>query len=68
MKIEGLISGKKGSDEINIEGSSVPVSALNNLLKECYDHLVHYKSDKTFALWGKTCTGCLTEEQLRKKT
>ncbi len=67
MKIEEMISGKNDNDEINIKGSSIPVSSLRNLLEEGYEHLVPYKSEKTFSLWGKRCTVCLTEEQLRNR-
>ncbi|MFH1241455.1 MAG: hypothetical protein V1689_03745 [Pseudomonadota bacterium] len=67
MKLEALISGKNDNDQIDIEGSSIPVSALKRLLENGYEHLVPYKSEKTFSLWGKRCTGCLTEEQIREK-
>ncbi|MBL7212195.1 MAG: hypothetical protein ISS61_07445 [Desulfobacteraceae bacterium] len=67
MKIEDLISGKKDNDEINVEGYSLPVSSLKNLLEEGYEHLEPYKNEKTFSLWGKRCTGCLTGEQLRNR-
>lgn len=67
MKIEGLISGKTDNDNIDIEGSSIPVSSLRNLLKDGYEDLAFYKSEKTFSLWGKKCTGCLTKDQLRDR-
>lgn len=67
MKIEEMISGKNDHDEIIIEGFSIPVSALKNLFKDGYEHIVPYKSEKTFSLWGKTCTACLTERQIRER-
>ena len=50
MKIEGLISGKTDNDKIDIEGSSIPVSSLRNLLKDGYEDLAFYKNEKTFSL------------------
>jgi len=67
MKIEELISGKNDNEEIEIEGVSIPISALKNLMKDGYVNLKAYKEEKTFSLWGKTCTACLTEQELREK-
>ena len=67
MKIEELISGKNDNEEIEIEGVSIPISALKNLIKDGYVNLKAYKEEKTFSLWGKTCTACLTEQELREK-
>ena len=67
MKIEELISGKNDTEVIDIEGTSVPISALKNLMKDGYVNLKAYKEEKTFSLWGKTCTACLTEQELREK-
>ena len=67
MKIEELISGKNDNEEIEIEGVSIPTSALKNLMKDGYVNLKAYKEEKTFSLWGKTCTACLTEQELREK-
>jgi hypothetical protein len=67
MKIEELISGKNDNEEIEIEGVSIPISALKNLMKDDYVNLKAYKEEKTFSLWGKTCTACLTEQELREK-
>jgi hypothetical protein len=68
MKIEDLISSKKDKEEVNIEGVSIPVSALKALIKDGYEHVKLYKENNTFSLWGKTCTACFTEEQLRERT
>ncbi|NQT56803.1 MAG: hypothetical protein HQ551_11320 [Desulfobacteraceae bacterium] len=67
MKIEELISGKNDNEVIEIEGVSIPISALKNLIKDGYVNLKAYKEEKTFSLWGKTCTACLTEQELREK-
>ncbi len=67
MKIAELISGKDDNDRIDIEGFFIPVSSLKSLLEDGYEHLVPYQSEKTFSVWGKRCTGCLTEEQLRNR-
>lgn len=67
MKIEELISGKNDNEKIEIEGVSIPISALKNLIKDGYVNLKVYKEEKTFSLWGKTCTACLTEQELHEK-
>jgi hypothetical protein len=67
MKIEDLIAGKSEHVEITIEGISIPVSALLNLMKDGYVHLKLYKENNTFSLWGKNCTACFTEQQLRER-
>lgn len=67
MKIEELISGKNDNEVIEIEGVSIPISALKNLINDGYVNLKAYKEEKTFSLWGKTCTACLTEQELREK-
>ena len=67
MKIEELISGKNDNEAIDIEGTSIPISALKNLMEDGYVNLKAYKEEKTFSLWGKTCTACLTEQELREK-
>ena len=65
MKIEELIAGKKDGESVNVEWATLPVSALKNLVKDGYVHLKPYKEEKTFSVWGKTCTACFTEEQIR---
>lgn len=67
MKIEDLVSGKNDQDNVDIEGISIPVPALKELMKDGYEHVKLYKENRTFSLWGKTCTACLTEEQLRER-
>ena len=67
MNIEELVSGKNDSEKIDIEGVSLPVSALKNLMKDGYVNLKAYPGEKTFSLWGKTCTACLTEREFREK-
>lgn len=53
MKIEELISGKNDNEVIEIEGVSIPISALKNLINDGYVNLKAYKEEKTFSLWGK---------------
>jgi len=67
MKIEELIAGKNDNGKIEIDGISIPVLALKNLLKEGYENLRIYKENNTFSLWGKNCTACFSEEQLLKR-
>jgi len=67
MKIEDMISGKNDKEEIIIGDLKIPVSALKNFMKEGYEHLLPYKNEKTFSIWGKTCTGCFTEQEIREK-
>jgi len=64
MKIEELISGKDDSAEIEVKGIPVAVSALKSLMEQGYEYLRPYRNEKTFSLWGKTCTACVTFEQL----
>jgi hypothetical protein len=67
MKIEDMISGKNDKEEIIIGDLKIPVSALKNFMKEGYEHLLPYKNEKTLSIWGKTCTGCFTEQEIREK-
>jgi hypothetical protein len=67
MKIEELISGRNDKGDVDIEGVSIPVLALKELINDGYEHVKLYKENYTFSLWGKTCTACLTEEQLRQR-
>ena len=67
MKIEELISKKNDNEEIHVEGLSIPVAALKELMKDGYEFLKPYKEEKTISVWGKACTGCFTEEGLREK-
>lgn len=66
MKIEDLISGKNDHEDVNIEGTSIPVLALKKLMKDGYVHLKPEWHSKAFTLWGATCSACLTEKQLRE--
>ncbi|MEJ2723299.1 MAG: hypothetical protein P8175_01395 [Deltaproteobacteria bacterium] len=67
LKIEELVAGKGDRDEVDVNGFSLPVSALKNFLNDGYVFLQPYKENKTFSLWGKTCTACFTEEQIRER-
>lgn len=67
MKIEDLITGKNDGEDVDIEGISIPVTALKKIMEEGYEHVKLYKENNTFSLWGKTNTACFTEEQLREK-
>ncbi len=67
MKIEELVSQKNTESEIEIDGVSVAVSSLQGLLEQGYENLMPYKDEKTFSVWGKTCTACFTFDQLAKK-
>ena len=68
FKIKELISGKGNGQEVNVDGFSLPVSALKKLMDDGYVNLQVYKDNKTFSLWGKNCTACFTEEQIRERT
>jgi hypothetical protein len=67
MKLEELISGKNGQEEVNLEGVSIPASALKRLMDEGYLRVRSYKENSTFFLWGKTCSACLTKEEIFKR-
>ncbi len=67
MKIEDLIAGKKDTEEVSLDGMSLPVVSLKKLKEEGYVNIIVYKDNKTFSLWGKNCTACFTEEQIRER-
>ena len=67
MKIEELISGKKDSDEVRIDWTSLPVAVLKKLMNDGYMHLTFYKNNRTFSLWGKNCAACLSEQPIRER-
>jgi hypothetical protein len=67
MKIEELVSGKGGQESVDLEGLSVPVAGLRTLSEEGYTNLRVYKENKTVSLWGKSCSACLTLEQLQER-
>ena len=64
MKIDEVVSGKDDNEEINIGGMRVPVSSLKGLIKDGYEYMQPYKTEKTLSLWGKTRTGCFTRDQI----
>ncbi len=65
MKIEELVTGKNDNAEIQIEGAPIPVKALRNLINDGYIHIKSYRENKTYSLWGKNCSACLTVQELR---
>ena len=67
MDINDLIEGKGSDQEIQVEGISLPIPALRKLAEEGYTQLRAYKENRTIAVWGKACTACFTDEQLREK-
>ena len=67
MKIEDLISGRNEGEDVEIGDATLPVSALRKLMQDGYTHLKPYQQNHTFSLWGKTCTACLTPQQIREK-
>lgn len=64
MKIEELITGKDDGRTVQIAGVSLPIAALRRFMENGYTHLKPYQTEKTFSLWGKTCTGCFTEAEM----
>ncbi|MFC1823304.1 hypothetical protein ACFL9T_11400 [Thermodesulfobacteriota bacterium] len=67
MKIEDLISGKSDGEDIKLGDESISVSGLKGLLQDGYTHLKPYQQNLTFSLWGKTCTACLTSQQILER-
>ncbi len=67
MKIEDLISGKGDSEKVPVGNVSLPVSALNRFIGDGYDHIRPYRTEKTFSMWGKACTGCFTEKEILER-
>ena len=66
MKVEELIAGKKDEEKVSVDGVPVPVATIRRLHEQGYVHLNYYKDNRTFSLWGKTCTACFTLEQLQE--
>jgi len=67
MKLEEVVAGKGDQEEVNIGGTSLPVSSLKKLIGDGYVFLQPYKENNTFSVWGKTCTACFTEQQIRER-
>lgn len=66
FKLEDIIQGKGVEGEVDVGGLDVPVKALAALREMAYEHLKPYVSEKTISAWGKTCSGCFTQAQLRR--
>jgi hypothetical protein len=67
MKIEELVSGKNDDQEVALRGIAFPVSGLKSLMAEGYVNLRPYRENRTISVWGKTCSACLTEQQVRDR-
>ena len=68
MRIEELVAGKKEHEVVKINWTSLPVTALRKFMRDGYDYLTFYKENRTFSLWGKNCSACFTEQQIRERT
>ena len=68
MRIEEVVAAKKDHEEVKIDWTSLPVAALKKFMKDGYDHLTFYRANRTFSLWGKNCSACFTEQQIRERT
>ncbi|MBN1103997.1 MAG: hypothetical protein JXL84_11335 [Deltaproteobacteria bacterium] len=68
MKIEELIAGKTDNDRVDMQGLTLPVSALNQFVKQGYENILVYRDNQTFSLWGKNCSACFTPEHLNNLT
>ena len=64
MKIEEMIAGKNDSQNLEIAGVTLPIAALKRFMADGYTDIQPYKTEKTFSMWGKACTGCFTEEEI----
>ena len=67
MRMEELIAGKKDHEEVQVDWTSLPVAALRKLMKDGYDNITFYEQNRTFSLWGKNCSACFTEQQIRER-
>jgi len=67
MKIEEVISGKGTGDKVSIGGLSLPVSALKKFVAAGYVHLKPYETERTVSMWGKSATGCFTEQEIAQR-
>jgi hypothetical protein len=68
MKIEELINGKNDRQTIEFAGVSLPIAALRRFMDDGYTHMKPYQTEKTFSMWGKTCTGCFTQEEILNRS
>ncbi len=68
MQIKELVSGKGNGDKVSVGNTSLPVSSLNKFVEEGYVNILPYETEKTFSMWGKTCTGCFTEQEILERT
>ncbi|MGM0383685.1 MAG: hypothetical protein ACQEQO_09385 [Thermodesulfobacteriota bacterium] len=67
MKIEDLILNKNEYEEVSVDSFSIPIQTLKNLMKDGYEYLRLYEQNRTASVWGKACSSCFTEQQLREK-
>lgn len=67
MKIEELLSGKGNGDTVSMGGVSLAVSALKKFIADGYVNIRPYASERAVSMWGKTCTGCFTEEEVTQR-
>ena len=68
MKIDDLVADAGGAAEVDAGGIQIPVRGLNALREQGYEKLRPYRSENTVSVWGKTCSGCFTREQLLTMT
>ncbi len=67
MKIAELISGKRDTKEVQVDSVSLPVDALKTLANDGYENVKFYEENRTFSFWGKSCSACLTEAQIKER-
>ncbi|HDR14783.1 MAG TPA: hypothetical protein ENN79_04700 [Desulfobacteraceae bacterium] len=66
LKLDQLVQRESGEGEVDADGIAVPVKALAALRQSGYEQIRPYKSENTISAWGKTCSGCFTQAQLRR--
>lgn len=64
--IDDLLNGKDRETEVDVGGVSVPARALEALRRDGYVYVRPYRSEAAVSAWGKSCTGCFTQAQLRR--
>jgi hypothetical protein len=67
MKIEDLVSGKGDGEKVPVGNVSLPVSALKKFVRDGYIRIKAYETEHAFSMWGKTCTGCFTEQEVLER-
>ncbi len=65
-KLSDLVANRSDGDVVQLDGVSLPVKALKNLMAEGYENIRVFPDTKTISTWGKNCTACFTEAMIKE--